>query len=175
MRRHSRKNVFDFVHGERITMWNARVDRNDSADAGSPSFALRFDHCNLKLWYDDRQGIGSLFPSSSFITTCSLFSTIQMFRHAKHFCVLNQTNACGPGADCYIEFSGSSDAQLPYATKPNLTATCVTASTAYIAWHRNEEKTEQESIHGADIRSQLQCFGSDEPGVDGASDRKSVV
>ena len=74
-----------------------------------------------------------------------------MFRHAKHFWVLNRANACGPGADCYIEFSGSSDAQLLFATKPNLTATCVTAGTAYIAWHRNEEKTKQESIHGADI------------------------
>jgi hypothetical protein len=86
------------------------VDGNDAVEAESLGFALRFDHRNLMLWYGERQGNAVLFPSSSFVTTCSLFSAIQMFRHAKQFWVLNRANACGPGADCYIEFSGSSDA-----------------------------------------------------------------
>jgi hypothetical protein len=106
---------------------------------------------NTILWYAGRQRSGSFFLSSNFVTTLNLFRCIQSFREANIFSNLRDRNTCGAGSDCYIEFSESSDAQLPFATKLKLTAGCVMVSTARNLRHENKEIRSRKAFHGADI------------------------
>jgi hypothetical protein len=108
-----------------------------------------FFHINLILWYAARQGSGVLFSSFNFLSTHGLYRRLQCFTWRIFFRNLRLGSSRATTSDCYIEISGSTKAQIPFALKL-ITARYVTGSLARILRYEMKKK-KQESIHGADI------------------------
>jgi hypothetical protein len=71
-----------------------------------------------------------VFPAAANITSSFLFSRLQNRAGLNFFCKLMVDQGHETGFGCYIEFSGSSTAQVILAQEPNLNTTYVIAGTA---------------------------------------------